>query len=690
MSNKTKERIRKVFTVEKFFNSYTILILFSILLTFIIELISRGSFALAKNFVLNSSITFLYNVFLVMITLSIVLLFKRRIFGYFIISTIWLGLSTANNILKNLRGTPLAGSDLKLIKSGLSIIDSYFSKKQIILLGFGIFLLVALIIGVFIFAPKSKKKNNYAASFITILVLLISSKYVTNSALNHKIISNNFWDLISAYDMYGFSYAFNNTLLHTGISKPAHYSEKTVDNIVTSIESEESVTTLSSSDTSINSEIVSKPNIIMVQLESFFDPTLINGVEFNTNPIPNFRKLSNEYSSGAFSVSTVGGGTANTEFEAITGMSLDFFGPGEYPYNTILKSSTSESINYALKEDGYTTHAIHNHEATFYGRDKVFANLGFDTFTPVEYMIVPERTPVGWAKDYALVDSITDCLKSTEGQDFIYTISVQGHGTYPSDVKLENKHVSLTECPDYINKNSLEYYANQIYEMDEFIAQLIDTVSQIAEDTVIVFYGDHLPGLGLSADSLVTGDLYSTEYFIWNNMNLEKRDEDLEAYQMTSRILYDLNMNNGLLTKLHQEYLYPSADEPLSKDDYDYKLNTIEYDMLYGKGYSYETGTKHEPTNMTIGIKTISVSNIYEKDGKIYAEGENFTTNTILLVNNVYIPTSFIDSSKIYCDSPELNPADNKVKVIQFTTNLKVLRASPEFILGQPASGILQ
>ena len=690
MSIETKERIKKIFTIKKIFNSYTILILFSLLLTFIIELISRGTFISARDFTLNSPMTFLYNTFLVMITLSIVLLLKRRIFGYFIISAIWIGLSTTNNILKSLRGTPLAGSDLKLIKSGLSIMDSYFSKKQIILLAVGILLLVALIVAVFIFAPKNKKKNNYAASFITILVLLISSKYVTNSALNHKIISNNFWDLISAYDMYGFSYAFNNTLLHTGISKPSHYSEKTVDNITASIEAEESITTLSSGNAAINSEIVSKPNIIMVQLESFFDPTLINGVKFDSDPIPNFRKLTTEYSSGNFSVSTVGGGTANTEFEAITGMSLDFFGPGEYPYNTVLKSSTSESINYALKEDGYTTHAIHNHEATFYGRDKVFANLGFDTFTPVEYMIVPERTVVGWPKDYVLIDSITDCLKSTEGQDFIYTISVQGHGTYPSDGNLENKHVSLTKCPDYINKNSLEYYANQIFEMDQFIAQLIDTVSQIDEDTVIAFYGDHLPGLGLSAGSLTTGDLYSTEYFIWNNMNLEKRDEDLEAFQITSRILYDLNMNDGLLTKLHQEYLYPSNEQSLSKEDYDYKLKTLEYDMLYGKGYSYENGQKHAPTDMTIGIKTISVSNIYEEDGKIYAEGENFTTNTILLVNNVYIPTSLINSSKIYCDVPDLNPADNKVKVIQFTANLKVLRASPEFILGQPASGILQ
>ena len=130
----------------------------------------------------------------------------------------------------------------------------------------------------------------------------------------------------------------------------------------------------------------------MVQLESFFDPKYIKGAEYDIDPIPTFSYLKENYSTGSFSVSTIGSGTANTEFETISGLNLDFFGPGEYPYNTILKNKACSSINYALKESGYSTHAIHNHQGNFYGRNTVFSNLGFDTFTPIEFMNATEKS----------------------------------------------------------------------------------------------------------------------------------------------------------------------------------------------------------------------------------------------------------------------------------------------------------
>lgn len=86
-----------------------------------------------------------------------------------------------------------------------------------------------------------------------------------------------------------------------------------------------------------------------LQLESFFDPTLVNYLDISEDPIPNFRKLMKEYSSGYYKVPSVGAGTANTEFETITGMSLHYFGPGEYPYKSILKETTCESAPYVLK-----------------------------------------------------------------------------------------------------------------------------------------------------------------------------------------------------------------------------------------------------------------------------------------------------------------------------------------------------
>ena len=80
-------------------------------------------------------------------------------------------------------------------------------------------------------------------------------------------------------------------------------------------------------------------------------------------------------------------------------MSQKDFGTSEYPYKTVLRDTTSESICYDLKSLGYSSHCVHNNEGTFYGRNKVFANLGFDTFTSMEFMNGLEDNPNGWKKD---------------------------------------------------------------------------------------------------------------------------------------------------------------------------------------------------------------------------------------------------------------------------------------------------
>ena len=119
-------------------------------------------------------------------------------------------------------------------------------------------------------------------------------------------------------------------------------------------------------------------------------------------------------------------GTANSEFEVLTGFNVAYFGAGEYPYKTILGKQTIESMATQLKLDGYSTHAMHNHDGTFYDRYKVYKNMGFDTFTPMEYMYNLEHTQKNWEKDNVLTGEIMKTLYSTNGRDFIFTVSVQG------------------------------------------------------------------------------------------------------------------------------------------------------------------------------------------------------------------------------------------------------------------------
>ena len=141
---------------------------------------------------------------------------------------------------------------------------------------------------------------------------------LTNVAIENRVISNYFGNIAFAYEDYGFPYCFAASLFNTGINQPSSYSEETMKEISND-------GALTTSETSLPSE--ERPNIIFVQLESYFDPTEVEWLRFSEDPIPNLRKLYKEYSSGYFKVPSVGAGTANTEFEVLTGMSMRFFGP---------------------------------------------------------------------------------------------------------------------------------------------------------------------------------------------------------------------------------------------------------------------------------------------------------------------------------------------------------------------------
>jgi phosphoglycerol transferase MdoB-like AlkP superfamily enzyme len=656
------------FLKKYFYNSISICIFSSIIINFLIECFSRRSIVSGYKYLFDRPIVFFYNSLIILLTLSIIFLTKRRVFLYVVICTIWLGFGITNGIILSNRVTPFTAIDFTLIKSGLAIMNTYLSKLQITLIFIGLTIVAISFVMFWIFAPIHNKKINYKKNISSIGGFLFSFSLLTHICIDTKVVSTYFGNIAFAYIDYGFPYCFSNTLLNTGIDKPKNYSESTIKNIFVNniIDGtiEKNITVLSG----INNK--TSPNIIMLQLESFFDPTLVKGITFSEDPVPNFRKLKNTFTSGFLNVPSIGAGTANTEFEILSGMSLDFFGPGEYPYKTILKEKTCESISYNLKDLGYSTHAIHNHQGTFYGRNFVFSQLGFDTFTSVEYMNVKERTPLNWAKDSILTEEIISTLNSTENKDFIYTISVQGHGDYPKYKLLDNPKITLTGIEDGEQYNAFEYYVNQINEMDAFIGELVATLSKIDEDTILVLYGDHLPSLGISNDMLKNNSLYQTEYVIWSNFGLPKESADLEAYQLTSSVLMKLGISNGTLIQYHQNYK--------NSCDYQENLELLQYDMLYGEQYIYDGINPFVATDLKMGVEDINILSVSTSDNQIYINGENFTESSRVTINENSVDTIFIDESTLKVPNTTINNLDSfKVNQVKGHT---ILSSTDEFI----------
>lgn len=589
------------------------LIVVSLLLNLMIELVSRKSPALLGKYIFESPLVFLLNTLLILTPFLLVFFTRRKVFLATVLAVIALAMGIANGVLLLFRTTPFTATDLQLIKYALSLLTTYLSWWQIGLGAVGAVLAVIFCVFIWWKAPVDPAPVRLTESACVAAVAMATIWGALNLSILTGLVELKFGNIGQAYQDYGFAYCFANSAFNTGIPKPEEYGSEAV----AAIEEVELVpenTYMQGND--------KEPNIIMVQLESFFDPMLWEHNPVDEDPIPFFRFLKQAYPSGYLSVPSVGAGTANTEFECITGMNLDFFGPGEYPYKTVLQKTVCESMAFNMKSLGYRTHAIHNNEATFYDRHKVFSQLGFETFTPIEYMYDYTRNPTGWCRDDVLTDEINKALDASLEPDFIYTISVQGHGKYPS----------------------FEYYCEQIREMDSFIRELTVSLNRRKEPTVLVLYGDHLPGFEWTAGEMKNDSLFQTEYVVWNNFGLPYVRRDLEAYQLTSHVLNMLDVHEGTMIRFHQKHL---DLEDTDSENYLEAMKILEYDILYGDREVYGGEMPYKATKMEMGILPIIQRTTVHVGDQIVVFGENFNQYSRICVNGKAVPTPYIHERRL-------------------------------------------
>ncbi|MDF2803915.1 MAG: Arylsulfatase [Anaerocolumna sp.] len=644
------------------------IIFFALCITLMIEILSRRSIINGIVFVFANPIIFLFNMLIVMLTLSLSFLFARRQFSLIAISVVWLGLGIANGVVLCFRLTPLSAMDFYNITPSTNLVPGYLNIALLILIGI-IFLL--LVSGIALLWRKAQKdKLPWKISLPTVFISGILLFLISFTATKMNVLSNHFDNLHDAYKEYGFVYCFSNSILDRGIDKPLDYSSQKIEEVLENIDA--SSNQLYKGD----EKNVEAPNIIMIQLESFFDTSLLKNYEFSENPVPNYTKLKQEFTSGYLTVPVYGAGTVNTEFEVITGMSSGFFGTGEYPYRTILASKTCESICYNLSKLGYHNYVIHNNAASFYKRNEVFKMLGFDNFVSMEYMNGIELNPIGWAKDNVLTQEILKALNAKDTKDFIYTISVQDHGIYPDSYKEESQKINVSLKPDLntsINKektnesyiNKLKYYVNQVNDTDKFIGELTHTLSEFEEPTVVVFYGDHLPPLSFENEDL-NNDRYETEYVMWSNFSMEKERHDLTAYQLNAYVLERLGINEGILTQFHQT----NSNSP----SYEEQLKLLQYDMLYGKRYVYEGKNPYPVKDMKMGIYNQVITDIETTNNKIYVYGENFTPWSRICINDKLMVTKFINNTTLCMEARDIS--DKEICVAQVTDSNSLLSKS--------------
>ena len=654
--------------LSHFIERHTIIFcaILSLLENFVIEALSRRGVGAAVKYLIENPAVFLYNALIIMLCLSLSLLFRRRVFGIVLFSLPWLLCGLINNAVLNYRVTPLAAIDFQIVK--MSLILVYLSKAQRIMLYVGAALAVIAVVVLWVVGPKVSGKMHFGRNVATIVGLLAAVVISTNIGQNFKALGDRFGDLVGAYNNYGFVYCFSSSVLDTGIDKPAGYSEEMVKSVTDSLP-----------EVSVSREDAERPDVIMVQLESFLDPNLIKGAKFSSNPAPIFTWLKENYTCGALHMPSYGGGTANSEFEVLTGMTMEAFGAGEYPYKTIMLKAACESLAYNLKDLGYGTHAIHDHTGNFYDRDKVYPNLGFDSFQSIEYMNNIERTAYGWCKDKILTNEILTAIDTDQDHEhkFVWAVSVQGHGKYPSE-PIEDLELAINmERGVFSDERTsmIEYYSNMVYEMDAFVGDLISKLEERGRPTVLVLYGDHLPSLDFTADELELGDVYTTEYVIWDNIGLQRQPyTKMESNFLSSYVTSLLGYQIGTINRFNQS----CGNDP----EYQSKLELLQYDSLYGEHYGWPTPDYYQPTDMRMGTVPVTLDYVTLIGQNLYVHGSGFTDKSIIYINGEKMSrTSRLSSSCLTLAGVELNHGDS-IRVGQPSSKREVLSYTDEVIYG--------
>ena len=292
-----------------------------------------------------------------------------------------------------------------------------------------------------------------------------------------------------------------------------------------------------------------KPTVIAIMNETFSDLSIYQNLHADYQGPQFFKSLTDTLARGTFYVSAYGGGTANTEFEFLTGNSMAYLGPGVYPY-TIYDLTETENLASQFKQLGYATTAMHPNHATNWNRENVYRDLGFDQFLSINDFQDAERLR-GMVTDRATYDKILQLLDQNANPQFIFDVTMQNHSGYETGLIPTDKQVNLSI--DGLSDSEVNEYVSLIQQSDEALRYFINELRQLDRKVVVVFFGDHQPffpsefndeWFGDEADAAVHAErLWQTDYVIWANYDVDGRSQDGTETDTSSNYLGSMLMD---------------------------------------------------------------------------------------------------------------------------------------------------
>lgn len=309
------------------------------------------------------------------------------------------------------------------------------------------------------------------------------------------------------------------------MNKPDNYSQKTMQSLAKKYAQEaQAINQTRSGDLTDNT-------VIMILSETFSDPTRVPGVSFSLDPVPNIRNIKNTTTSGLMLSPGYGGGTANIEYQALTGLNLANFNDSLIvPYQQLVPNQNNPySFNqiWMEKYGKNASTAVHPFQQSMYLRNINYRKFGFsylytlDSKIPLEHTGCIDRSP--YVSDSEAYQSILDVLnkqQDSKSSQFLQLITMQNHMPY-ADYYDNNEFsdVNISEDLSDGERWNINAYTKGINWTDQETANFLNQLDQIDKPITVIFYGDHLPGIYDTADMDKNNKtvLHETDYFIWSN-----------------------------------------------------------------------------------------------------------------------------------------------------------------------------
>lgn len=474
---------------------------------------------------------------LIFVSLSLVLYFFGQRFGVLVslVPVVAVGFGVAQYFLLLFKGVPVMPTDLLSLETAGAVAGGYeyiLTSKVIVALCFVGMCVCALS---YIAPKKAESKRirivNVVVNLALGAVLTFYGVYTFDTVKLFQVLEVAYdrWTPIVTYKTIGFVPSFIEVAQDLAIAVPEGYDAQETESLIAdlSVEFDKELGTTPDRQAAEEQFQELKPAIVVVMNETFTDMSIYDEIREAGYDGPQYYKsLPDTLQRGTLMVPALGGGTANTEFEFLTGNSTAFIGVGKYSYQ-LYDLSTSDSLAKQLEDCGYSATAMHPQNPINWKRSTAYKQLGFGEFLSQDDFADAPFYHAG-ATDASTYDKILELLKQDSSPQFIFDVTMQNHGGYGYGTVPEEDVVNLNVAgvEDSNQLAELGIYLACINRSDSDLEYFIEQLKTLERPVVLLFFGDHQPNvstnleyaLNVNADPLEKEiKKYESTYMIWAN-----------------------------------------------------------------------------------------------------------------------------------------------------------------------------